>query len=218
MSLAPHGLLWTLSSQLKPHTADHHAPALAASLGAYPGTAIQQRRRLPCCRTRGDLHSRRQARHHDPQLQQHRTPAGAGHLGGLAYGAALVTNAAGPRSRWRRARFSLAMALASWSRPKKSSRKTTADASSPDPLWRMYRDWSLASAERRRVYLHASRLAGVIAAGLIALLAIVAIIAGTVSPAATEVVVVHHGRVSCGPVHQSRTFTEVTQVMTVNNC
>ncbi len=114
--------------------------------------------------------------------------------------------------------FSFAMLVALWSQPKESSRRPTNGANSPKPAWMTYRDWSLASAERRRVYLHASRVAGVIAAGLIALLAIVAVIAGTVSPVPTEVLVVHHGRLSCGPVSEGRMFTGVTQVMTVSSC
>lgn len=67
-----------------------------------------------------------------------------------------------------------------WSQPKTFNRGPTAK-----PGWKMYRDWSLATAERRRVHLHASRFAGVIAAGMIALLAIMAFIEGTVSPVAT---------------------------------
>jgi hypothetical protein len=133
--------------------------------------------------------------------------------GGLAYAAAPAARPAAPRPRWLRAWFSFARAIGLWSQPKTFSRGAAAE-----PRWKIYRDWSQASAERRRVYLHASRFAGVIAAGLIALLAIMAIIAGTVSPAATDVVVVHHGRVSCGPVNQSGTLTGVTQVMTVSNC
>jgi hypothetical protein len=131
-----------------------------------------------------------------------------------------VTRATDPRPWWRQAWFSFAMLLALWSQPKESSRGPTNCANSPKPAWMIYRDWdwSLASAERRRVYLHASRFAGVIAAGLIALLAIVAVIAGTVSPVPTEVIVVHHGRLSCGPVSESRMFTGVTQVMTVSSC
>lgn len=126
---------------------------------------------------------------------------------------AAVTKPADPRPWWRRAWFSFALLLALWSQPKKSK-----GTKSPNPLWMVYRDWSLASAERRRVYLHASRAVGVIAAGLIALLAIVAVIAGTVSPVPTEVIVVHHGQLTCGPVSQSRRFTGVTQVITVSSC
>jgi hypothetical protein len=129
----------------------------------------------------------------------------------------LVTRPADPRPLWRRAWFSFAALLALSSQPK-SGRRPTQSADSPEPAWQAYKDWSLASAERRRVYLHASRFAGVTAAGLIALLAIVAVIAGTVSPVPTEVIVVHNGRLTCGPVSASRMFTGVTQVMTVSGC
>ena len=84
--------------------------------------------------------------------------------------------------------------------------------------WEWYRDRILHSAHRRRVYLHASRTAGVIVAGLIALLAIVAVIAGTVSPPPSEVIVVHHGLLTCGPVSDSTTYKGVTQVIPVTNC
>lgn len=129
-----------------------------------------------------------------------------------------VTKTSDPRPWRRRAWFDFATLLALWSQAKQSSREATKDTGSPKPAWMAYRDWSLASAEHRRVYLHASRAAGVTAAALIALLAIVAIIAGTVSPVPAEVIVVHHGRINCGPVSQSRMFTGVTQVMTVSSC
>ncbi len=57
-----------------------------------------------------------------------------------------------------------------------------------------------------------------IAAGLIALLAIMAVIAGTVSPPPSDVIVVHHGQVTCGPVGDSAKDTGVTQVIPVNTC
>lgn len=141
----------------------------------------------------------------------------AGHEASLT-SEAPVTRPADPRPWWRRAWFSFAALLALSSQPKESGRGPTKSANPPKPAWMAYRDWSLASAERRRVYLHASRFAGVIAAGLIALLAIVAVIAGTVSPVPTEVIVVHDGRLSCGPVSASLMFTGVTQVMTVSGC
>lgn len=141
----------------------------------------------------------------------------AGHEASLTSEAA-VTRPADPRPWWRRAWFSFAALVAMSSQPKKSGSGLTKSATPPKPAWMAYRDWSLASAERRRVYLHASRFAGVIAAGLIALLAIVAVIAGTVSPVPTQVIVIHNGRLSCGPVSASRTFTGVTQVVTVSGC
>jgi hypothetical protein len=84
--------------------------------------------------------------------------------------------------------------------------------------WQVYKEGSLKSADRRRALLHASRNLGVVTAGLIAVLAIVAVIAGTVSPAPSEVVVVHHGRSSCVPVGDAGRYTNVTQVVPVNSC
>jgi len=84
--------------------------------------------------------------------------------------------------------------------------------------WEVYKTWSLGSADRRRVYLHASRTTGVMAAALIALLAILAVIAGTVSPVPSVVIVVHHGRLTCGPVSDSAKDTGVTQVVPVTSC
>ena len=74
------------------------------------------------------------------------------------------------------------------------------------------------NAHRRRVYLHASRTAGVIAAGLIALLAVVAVIAGTISPPPVNVLVVHHGHLTCGPVSENLRLGQKSQVITVVNC
>jgi hypothetical protein len=87
-----------------------------------------------------------------------------------------------------------------------------------DPLWKKHKDRTLATADRRRVNLHASRTTGVIAAGLIAVLAIVAVVAGTVAPVPTDVMVVHHGHVTCGPTSQFHEFTGVTEVIAVNSC
>jgi hypothetical protein len=131
---------------------------------------------------------------------------------------AAVAKPADRRPLWRRAWFTFATSLARWSQPGSSRHATGNGAKSTKPPWMAYRDWSLSSADRRRAYLHASRAAGVAAAGLIALLAIVAVIAGTISPVPTEVIVVHHGRLSCGPVSGSKMFTGVTQVMPVSSC
>jgi len=86
------------------------------------------------------------------------------------------------------------------------------------PAWRIYQKRSLYSADRRRALLHASRNLGVITAGLIAVLAITAIIAGTISPAPTEVIVVYHGRFTCTPVSAHTIYTGVTQVVPVSSC
>ena len=129
-----------------------------------------------------------------------------------------VTKTADPRPWQGGAWFGFATLIALRSQAKQPSRDATKDAGPSMPAWKAYKDWSLASAEYRRVYLHASRAVGVTAAALIALLAIVAIIAGTVSPVPAEVIVVHHGRINCGPVSQSRMFTGVTQVLMVSSC
>lgn len=71
-------------------------------------------------------------------------------------------------------------------------------------------------AERNRIYLHASRSLGVVAAAFIAVLAIVAVIAGTYFPAPSEVVIVHHGMTSC--VSASKKYSGVTWVVPVNSC
>lgn len=139
--------------------------------------------------------------------------------GGLGFATSPpVPTAPDSRPRWRRAWFRVAVAIDSWSGSKKSATGRPGDAPRADGDGAAFRDWSLASAERHTIYLHASRSAGVLAAALIALLAIVAIMAGTVSPAPSYVIVVHHGRVSCSAVTQSGTFTGVTQVVTVGNC
>jgi hypothetical protein len=126
----------------------------------------------------------------------------------------------GHRQWWLRAWFRFAAALALNPDRARSGHRESDETSArpPVPAWQVYRDRSLASADRRRIYLHASRAAGVIAAGLIALLAILAVIAGTVSPAPAQVIVIHHGRVGCGPVSRSMTYTGVTQVIPVTHC
>jgi hypothetical protein len=84
--------------------------------------------------------------------------------------------------------------------------------------WVQYRDGSLNSADRRRAYLHASRNLGVVTAILIAVLAVLAVIAGTVAPAPVDVLVIHNGRTACVPAHVSTKFTHVSQVIPVNGC
>jgi hypothetical protein len=87
-----------------------------------------------------------------------------------------------------------------------------------EPAWQKYKDDIVDNADRNRIYLHASRILGVLAAALIAVLAIVAVIAGTVSPAPSDVIVIHHGHVSCGPASRYAKDTGVTQIVPVNNC
>jgi hypothetical protein len=84
--------------------------------------------------------------------------------------------------------------------------------------WEQYRRGSLNSADRRRAYLHASRNLGVITAILIAVLAVLTIIAGTLAPAPADVLVIHNGRIACVPAPASTKFTHVSQVITVSGC
>jgi hypothetical protein len=121
----------------------------------------------------------------------------------------------GKRSPRRRRWFGFAQLLAFMSCSEETDRQGDESAKAP---WESYRDWAVKSACRRRVYLHASRTTGVVAAGLIALLAILAVIAGTVSPPPSDVIVVHHGQVTCGPVSDSAIDTGVTQVTPVSSC
>jgi hypothetical protein len=84
--------------------------------------------------------------------------------------------------------------------------------------WQKYRDDTVDNADRNRLYLHASRVLGVFAAAFIAVLAIVAVVAGTVAPAPTDVIVVHHGRLICGPVGDTTKYADVTHVVPVTSC
>jgi hypothetical protein len=84
--------------------------------------------------------------------------------------------------------------------------------------WERYKEDYENTAERSLTYLRASRKLGVGAAALIAVLASVAVIAGTVSPAPTEVIVVHHGRITCGPVSDDAKYSGITQAIPVGNC
>jgi hypothetical protein len=84
--------------------------------------------------------------------------------------------------------------------------------------WQKYRNDIVDNADRNRLYLHASRVLGVFAAVFIAILAIVAVVAGTVAPAPSDVIVVHHGQLSCGPVVDSTKYTDVTHVVPVTSC
>ncbi len=141
-----------------------------------------------------------------------------------------ITQPAGPeddRPCWLRAWFNIANGLAMrpdrrdakrWDAEREEARCEEAKGSSAKKDWQRYKDRSLTSADRRRVYLHASRTAGVIAAALIAVLAIMAVIAGTVSPAPAEVIVIHHGLTSCVPASNHLKYTGVTQVIPVNSC
>lgn len=88
----------------------------------------------------------------------------------------------------------------------------------PEFAWQRYRADIVDNADRNRVYLHASRVLGVFAAVFIAALAIAAVFAGTIAPAPADVIVVHNGRLACGPFSASAKDTEVTQVVPVTSC
>ena len=121
------------------------------------------------------------------------------------------------RPGWMRAWSGIANWLAM--RPdRRDAEREQAEREAGKKRWEIYKERSTTSADRRRVYLHASRTAGVIAAALIAVLAIRAVIAGTVSPALTEVIVVHHGQTNCVPASNNLKYTGVTQVVPVSSC
>lgn len=53
---------------------------------------------------------------------------------------------------------------------------------------------------------------------LIAMLAVLAVIAGTISPAPTEVIVIHGGRATCISAADSEKLANVSQVIPVSGC
>jgi hypothetical protein len=87
-----------------------------------------------------------------------------------------------------------------------------------DEPWRQYKTVSLNTATLHRAYLHASRRLGIVTAGLIAALAVLAIIAGTIAPAPADVIVIHSGRSACVPAAAIGDFTHVSQVIPVSSC
>jgi hypothetical protein len=98
--------------------------------------------------------------------------------------------------------------------------KAKGDSSQEDlgVSWQKYRDDIVDNADRNRFYLHASRVLGVFSAVFIAALAIVAVVAGTVAPAPSDVIVVHNGQITCGSVVDSTKYTDVTNVVPVTSC
>jgi hypothetical protein len=84
--------------------------------------------------------------------------------------------------------------------------------------WKRYKAGSLKSASRRRAYLHASRGLGVATAVLIAMLAVLAVVAGTIAPAPSEVIVIHDGRSPCVSAADSGKLAHVSRVVPVNSC
>jgi hypothetical protein len=81
-----------------------------------------------------------------------------------------------------------------------------------------YKDKYNRWADRRRAYLHASRWLGVAAALLAGAVIIWIFAAGTVSQASPQVIVVHKGHMSCGPVRIAEKYTGITQVIPVTQC
>jgi hypothetical protein len=87
------------------------------------------------------------------------------------------------------------------------------------PEWVTYRDRYRSNAERSRIYLHASRMLGGVAAILIGVVAIAAITVGTFAAAPTYVLVVYPGGVTCSTSDQYAKYPQgVTQVTPVDSC
>lgn len=85
---------------------------------------------------------------------------------------------------------------------------------SPETYKDKYKRW----ADRRRVYLHASRGLGVAAALLAGGVVILIFAAGTASQASPDIVVVHQGRVTCGTIKNMEKYMQITQVISVGQC
>jgi hypothetical protein len=93
-------------------------------------------------------------------------------------------------------------------------KRSIRDRISPSSYAAMYNK----SADRRRVYLHYSRGIGIAAALLAGGMVIWIFIAGTISKASPDVIVVHQGRVTCAPVRNAEKYVGVTQVISVAQC
>jgi hypothetical protein len=81
-----------------------------------------------------------------------------------------------------------------------------------------YKDKYNRSADRRRAYLHTSRRLGVAAALVAGCVVIWIFAAGIVSQTSPDVIVVHHGQVTCGPIRNMEKYVQVTQVISVAQC
>ena len=84
--------------------------------------------------------------------------------------------------------------------------------------WKSYKQISTNSANRKRAYLHASRGLGVVTAFLIGMLVVLVVIAGTVAPVPTEVIVIHGGRATCVSTADTGELAHVSQVIPVSSC
>jgi hypothetical protein len=103
-------------------------------------------------------------------------------------------------------------------------------AGHPDFRWETYRDHQLSQADKLRRYLHRSRLLGIAAAFLAAVLALVVLGIGAFahpSQSPSSVVVVHGGQVTCGSINVGadgrtrvggREISRATQVVAVAHC
>jgi len=73
-------------------------------------------------------------------------------------------------------------------------------------------------ADRRRLYLHASRGLGIAAVFLAGIVVIWIFAAGTASQASPQIIFVHKGRMTCGTIKAAEKYSGVTQVISVTQC
>ena len=81
-----------------------------------------------------------------------------------------------------------------------------------------YRDQYQRAAISRRNLLQASRALGILTAAVIAALAVVILLEGVIAPAPADFIVIHGGRLTCGPVSAARQYSDVTRVIPVAGC
>ncbi len=89
---------------------------------------------------------------------------------------------------------------------------------SGEERWKSYKQISTNSGNRKRAYLHASRGLGVATALLIGMQVVLVVIAGTVAPVPTEVIVIHGGRATCVSTADTKKLAHVSQVIPVSSC
>jgi hypothetical protein len=100
--------------------------------------------------------------------------------------------------------------------PKDSQKslKRWRESARPTTYKAKYNRW----ADRRRLYLHASRGLGITAALLAGIVVIWIFAARTASQASPKIIVVHKGRVTCGTIKTVEKYTGITQVVSVAQC
>jgi hypothetical protein len=81
-----------------------------------------------------------------------------------------------------------------------------------------YRDQYQRAAISRRNLLQASRALGILTAAVIAALAVVILLEGAIAPAPADIMVIHGGRLTCGPVSATLQYSDVTRVVPVTGC